>query len=65
MNHPHIHCIVPSGGLTFDGKRWINSKKDFFIPVKVLSRKFRGKFLFYLKKLIIVMLLNILLELRN
>ena len=50
MNHPHIHCIVPSGGLTFDGTRWINSKKDFFIPVKVLSRKFRGKFLFYLKK---------------
>ncbi|WP_443661898.1 IS91 family transposase [Clostridium sp.] len=50
MKHPHIHCIVPSGGLTFDGTRWINSKKDFFIPVKVLSRKFRGKFLFYLKK---------------
>lgn len=50
MNHPHIHCIVPSGGLTFDGTRWINSKKDFFILVKVLSRKFRGKFLFYLKK---------------
>ncbi|MCJ7689218.1 MAG: IS91 family transposase [Clostridiaceae bacterium] len=50
MNHPHIHCIVPSGGLTLDGNRWINSKKDFFIPVKVLSRKFRGKFLFYLKK---------------
>jgi len=50
MNHPHIHCIVPSGGLTFDGTRWINSKNDFFIPVKVLSRKFRGKFLFSLKK---------------
>ena len=50
MNHPHIHCVVPSGGLTFDGNRWINSKKDFFIPVKVLSRKFRGKFLFYLKR---------------
>ncbi|MCB2341117.1 IS91 family transposase [Clostridium estertheticum] len=50
MNHPHIHCVVPSGGLTFDGTRWINSKNDFFIPVKVLSRKFRGKFLFYLKK---------------
>ncbi|MCB2342496.1 IS91 family transposase [Clostridium estertheticum] len=50
MNHPHIHCVVPSGGLTSDGTRWINSNKDFFIPVKVLSRKFRGKFLFYLKK---------------
>ncbi|MBU3199232.1 IS91 family transposase [Clostridium estertheticum] len=50
MNHPHIHCVVPSGGLTSDGTRWINSNKDFFIPVKVLSRKFRGKFLFYFKK---------------
>lgn len=49
MHHPHVHCIVPSGGLSLDGTRWINSKKDFFIPVKVLSRKFRGKFLYYLK----------------
>jgi len=49
MYHPHIHCIVPSGGLTPEGK-WINSRKKFFIPVKVLSRKFRGKFLFYLKR---------------
>lgn len=49
MNHPHLHCIVPGGGLSFDRKRWINSKKNFFIPVKVLSRKFRGKFLFYFK----------------
>ena len=29
MNHPHIHCIVPCGGLTLDGNRWIDSKKDF------------------------------------
>jgi hypothetical protein len=50
MNHPHLHCIVPSGGLSLDGNRWINSKEGFFIPVKVLSRKFRGKFLYYLKK---------------
>ncbi len=50
MNHPHIHCIVPSGGLSLDGTRWISSRKDFFIPVKVLSKKFRGKFLYYLKK---------------
>jgi hypothetical protein len=50
MNHPHIHCIVPSGGLSIDEKRWQSSKKDFFIPVKVLSRKFRGKFLYYFKK---------------
>lgn len=50
MNHTHTHNIVPSGGLSLDGSRWINSKKDFFIPVKVLSRKFRGKFLYYFKK---------------
>ena len=41
MHHPHIHCIVPGGGLSSTGK-WINSRKKFFIPVKVLSRKFRG-----------------------
>lgn len=50
LDHPHIHCIVPGGGLSLDRGRWISSKKDFFIPVKVLSRKFRGKFLHYLKK---------------
>lgn len=57
MFHPHIHCIVPSGGLSLDGVRWINSRKKFFIPVKVLSAKFKGKFLtllqnaFYNRKL--------------
>lgn len=50
LDHPHVHCIVPGGGLSPDRGRWISSKKDFFIPVKVLSRKFRGKFLHYLKK---------------
>ncbi|MBW2148398.1 MAG: transposase [Deltaproteobacteria bacterium] len=49
-DHLHIHCIVPGGGLSLDGKRWISSKKSFFIPVKVLSRLFRGKFLDSLKK---------------
>lgn len=51
MYHPHIHCIVPGGGLSLDNSRWIKSKKKFFIPVKVLSRMFRGKYLFYLSKL--------------
>jgi hypothetical protein len=51
MYHPHIHCIVPGGGLSFDNTRWIKSNKNFFLPVKVLSRKFRGKFLFYLNEL--------------
>lgn len=45
MFHPHIHCIVPSGGLSLDGVRWINSRKKFFIPVRVLSKKFKGKFI--------------------
>jgi hypothetical protein len=44
MFHPHIHCIVPAGGLTKDIK-WQNTRKQFFLPIKVLSRKFRGKFL--------------------
>jgi hypothetical protein len=49
IDHPHVHCIVPGGGLSFDGTRWVPSRKKFFIPVKVLSRKFRGKFLAFLK----------------
>jgi len=48
--HPHIHMIVPGGGLTIDGK-WKNSKKKFFIPVKVMGKLFRGKFLFYLEQI--------------
>lgn len=48
--HPHIHCIVTGGGLGKDGNLRI-SGPDFFIPVKVLGRKFRGKFLFYLQQL--------------
>jgi hypothetical protein len=51
MDHPHLHCIVTGGGLSLDGKRWIRCKRKFFIPVKVLSRVFRGKFLAYLKEL--------------
>lgn len=47
--HPHVHIIIPGGGIDKMGK-WRNSKKKFFIPVKVISRKFRGKFLYYLKK---------------
>lgn len=48
MLHPHVHMIVPGGGLTPDAK-WNNSRKKFFIPVKVMARKFRGKFLHYLE----------------
>ena len=50
IDHPHIHCIVTGGGLSLDGTRWISCKKKFFIPVKILSRLFRGKFLAYLRE---------------
>ena len=50
MNHPHVHCIVPSGGLSLKGDKWINSKEDFLMPIKVISKKFRGKFLSYLRE---------------
>jgi hypothetical protein len=43
--HPHVHCVVPGGGLSPDGSRWIGCSPDFFLPVRVLSRVFRGKFL--------------------
>jgi len=48
--HPHVHCIVPGGGLSPDKKKWINSPDDFFIHVKILSTVFRAKFLDYLEK---------------
>lgn len=44
-HHPHVHCIVPGGGLSTDGKRWIPCRKGFFLPVRVLSRLFRRLFL--------------------
>jgi Putative transposase/Transposase zinc-binding domain len=43
--HPHVHCVVPGGGLSPDGHRWVGSRPDFFLPVRVLGRVFRGKFL--------------------
>ncbi len=43
--HPHVHCVVPGGGLSPDGTHWVGSCPDFFLPVRVLSRVFRGKFL--------------------
>jgi hypothetical protein len=49
MDHPHLHCIVPCGGLSLDGKRWIAGSTRFFIPIQVLSALFRGKFLAHLK----------------
>jgi hypothetical protein len=44
-HHPHLHCIVPGGGLSPDGERWISCRPRFFLPVRVLSRLFRRLFL--------------------
>jgi len=44
-HHPHVHCIVPGGGLSPDGSRWIACRPGFFLPVRVLSRLFRRLFL--------------------
>jgi putative transposase/transposase-like zinc-binding protein len=47
--HPHVHCVVPAGGLSPDHMRWIKPRYAFFLPVKVLRRVFRGKFVAALK----------------
>jgi hypothetical protein len=43
--HPHLHCVVTGGGLSPDGTRWVSTRPGYFLPVKVLGRLFRGKFL--------------------
>jgi hypothetical protein len=45
QHHPHVHCIVPGGGIAPDASRWVACRPGFFLPVRVLSRVFRGKFL--------------------
>jgi len=49
QHHPHIHCVLAAGGLAPDHSRWISSRPSFFLPRKVLSRVFRGKFVDGLK----------------
>jgi hypothetical protein len=49
--HPHVHCVVPAGGLSPDHERWVHPRYPFFLPVKVLSRVFRGKFVSGLKQM--------------
>jgi hypothetical protein len=48
-HHPHLHCLVPAGGLAPDNSRWLATRHGFFLPVRVLSRMFRGKLLAFLK----------------
>ena len=50
LHHPHLHCVVPGGGLAPDQSHWISCRRGFFLPVRVLSRLFRAKFLCYLKQ---------------
>jgi Putative transposase/Transposase zinc-binding domain len=51
LHHPHLHCVVPAGGLAPDHTRWLPARHSFFLPVKVLSRVFRGKFVAGLREL--------------
>jgi hypothetical protein len=44
QHHPHVHCVIPAGGIAPDASRWIRSPPGFFLPVRVLSAVFRGKF---------------------
>ena len=48
--HPHVHCVVPAGGLSPDHTRWIRSRDNYFLPKKVLRKVFRGKFVDALKQ---------------
>jgi hypothetical protein len=50
VHHPHLHCVVPGGGLSRDGTRWVSCRPRFFLPVRVLSRFFRRVFLQYLEE---------------
>ena len=45
LHHPHVHCVVPGGGPSLDGTRWVACRPGFFLPVRVLSRVFRRLFL--------------------
>jgi hypothetical protein len=51
LHHPHVHCVVPAGGLSLDHTRWVAAPPGFFLPVRVLSRVFRGKFVAGLRAL--------------
>ena len=50
LHHPHLHCVVPGGGISPDGQRWVHCRPGFFLPVRVLSRLFRRLFVQALQK---------------
>ena len=49
-HHPHLHCVVPGGGISLDGSRWVACRPGFFLPVRVLSCRFRKLYLRYLEQ---------------
>jgi len=50
LHHPHVHCLIPAGGLSHDHQRWVHPRYHFFLPVNVLGRVFRKKFVDGLKR---------------
>jgi hypothetical protein len=51
LHHPHVHCVVPAGGISPDHKRWIHTRSNFLLPIPVLKEVFRGKFLDGIRRL--------------
>ena len=51
QHHPHVHCVIPAGGIAPDRSYWVHPPAGFFLPVRVLSKVFRGKFVAGLKRL--------------
>jgi hypothetical protein len=49
-HHPHLHCVVPGGGISLDGSRWVTCRPGFFLPVRVLSERFRNLYLLHLEE---------------
>jgi hypothetical protein len=50
LDHIHVHCIIPGGGIRLDGKKWVNFRSNYLFPVEVMRELFRGKFLDYFQK---------------
>jgi hypothetical protein len=50
LHHPHLHCVIPGGGISLDGQQWVGCRPRFFLPVRVLSKLFRRLFLKALRK---------------
>jgi putative transposase/transposase-like zinc-binding protein len=64
-HHPHVHCVVPEGGIAPDGSRWVGPRYNFLLPVKALGKMFRGKFLAGLRQAFAAGQLRFVGQLRN